>query len=56
MEGGKSVDGRVGEEGEKVMKRYGGDRGKDEEVLLVGLKKGKCVRMGGWMGESRRMR
>lgn len=52
----KSVDPSVEEEANKLIGIYSGYTPKDEDLFFLGLKKGDTVNIGGWIGETTKIR
>lgn len=52
----KSIDPSVEEEANKLIRTYSGYCPKDEDLFFLGLKKGDTVNIGGWIGETTKIR
>ena len=52
----KSVDPSVADEAQKLINRYAAYFPKADKLFFLGLKKGDSVKIGGWIGETTRIR
>lgn len=52
----KSVDPSVAEQAQKLINRYAAYYPKSDKLFFLGLKKGDSVKIGGWIGETTRIR